>query len=103
MTPRRTSRKWKSATPPTNRYWSPRLNHPTPRKRTAPGRKWTEKRMSDSYLKNVVEAALLAAARPVSVSELLQIFEEQSRPTAKEMRTILESLTADYQGRGVTI
>ena len=59
--------------------------------------------MSDSYLKNVVEAALLAAARPVSVSELLQIFEEQSRPTAKEMRAILESLTADYQGRGVTI
>jgi len=59
--------------------------------------------MSDSYLKNVVEAALLAAARPVSVSELLQIFEEQSRPTAKEMRAILESLTADYEGRGVTI
>jgi len=59
--------------------------------------------MSDSYLKNVVEAALLAAARPVSVSELLQIFEEQARPTAKEMRAILESLTADYQGRGVTI
>ena len=55
--------------------------------------------MSDSYLKNVIEAALLAAARPVSVSELLQIFEEQSRPTAKEMRAILESLTADYQGR----
>ena len=59
--------------------------------------------MSDTYLKNVVEAALLAAARPVSVSELLQIFEEQSRPTAKEMRTILESLAADYEGRGVTI
>jgi len=59
--------------------------------------------MSDSYLKNVVEAALLAAARPVSVSELLQIFEEQSRPTTREMRAILESLTADYEGRGVTI
>jgi segregation and condensation protein B len=59
--------------------------------------------MSESYLKNVVEAALLAAARPVSVSELLQIFDEQSRPAAKEMRAILESLTADYEGRGVTI
>jgi segregation and condensation protein B len=59
--------------------------------------------MIDSYLKNVVEAALLAAARPVSVSELLQVFEEQSRPTAKEMRAILESLAADYDGRGVTI
>src|SRR5688572_31421700 len=67
------------------------------------GRRRTEKRMSDSYLKNVVEAALLAAARPVSVSELLQIFEEQSRPTPKEMRAVLESLSADYEGRGVTI
>ena len=59
--------------------------------------------MSDTYLKNVVEAALLAAARPVSVSELMQIFDEQSRPTAKEMRALLEQLAADYEGRGVTI
>ena len=59
--------------------------------------------MSENYLKNVIEAVLLAAARPVSVSELQQIFEEQTRPTPKEMRAILESLTADYEGRGVTI
>jgi segregation and condensation protein B len=59
--------------------------------------------MSDNYLKNVIEAALLAAARPVSITELLQIFDEQSRPTPKEMRALLESLTADYDGRGVTI
>src|SRR5688572_7875226 len=63
----------------------------------------TEKLMSDNYLKNVIEAALLAAARPVSVPELLQMFDEQSRPTPKEMRALLESLTADYEGRGVTI
>ena len=59
--------------------------------------------MSDAYLKNVVEAALLAAARPVPISELQQIFDEQSRPTTKEMRAILEQLTADYEGRGVAI
>jgi segregation and condensation protein B len=59
--------------------------------------------MSDAYIKNVVEAALLAAARPVSVAELLQIFDESTRPTSKEMRAILEAVTADYEGRGVTI
>ena len=59
--------------------------------------------MSDAYIKNVVEAALLAAARPVSVAELLQIFDESSRPTSKEMRVILEALAADYEGRGVQI
>jgi len=62
-----------------------------------------EARMSDSYLKNVVEAALLAAARPVSVPELLQMFDEQSRPTPKEMRALLDQLAADYEGRGVAI
>jgi segregation and condensation protein B len=62
-----------------------------------------ETRMSDSYLKNVVEAALLAAARPVSIAELQQIFDEQSRPSPKEMRGILEQLAADYEGRGVAI
>ena len=59
--------------------------------------------MSDAYLKNVIEAALLAAGRPVPVSELLQIFDEHSRPSPKEMRGFLESLAADYEGRGVAI
>ena len=59
--------------------------------------------MSDSYLKNVIEAALLAAARPVPVSELQQIFDEHSRPSPKELRALLDQLTADYEGRGVTI
>jgi segregation and condensation protein B len=59
--------------------------------------------MSDSYIKNVIEAALLAAARPVSVAELAQIFEEASRPTAKELRAVLDQLAADYEGRGVEV
>jgi segregation and condensation protein B len=59
--------------------------------------------MSDAYVKNVVEAALLAAARPVSVAELVQIFDEQSRPTPKEMRALLEELAKDYDGRGVMV
>ena len=59
--------------------------------------------MSDTYIKNVIEAALLAAARPVSIAELLQIFDEQSRPTTKELRAVLEVLGADYEGRGVCI
>src|SRR3954468_20019366 len=59
--------------------------------------------MSDSYIKNVIEAALLAAARPVSVSELAQIFDEQTRPPPKELRALLEQLSAGSQGRGVAI
>jgi segregation and condensation protein B len=58
--------------------------------------------MSDNYIKNVLEAALLAAARPVSVAELAQMFDEP-RPAAKEIRAALELLAADYEGRGVCI
>jgi segregation and condensation protein B len=39
----------------------------------------------------------------VSVTELLQIFDEQSRPTARQVRAVLEKLQADYEGRGVSI
>jgi segregation and condensation protein B len=67
-----------------------------------PGKR-TESSMTDAYFKNVIEAALLAAGRPVPISELLQVFDEQSRPTAKEMRAVLEQLAADYEGRGVAI
>jgi segregation and condensation protein B len=59
--------------------------------------------MSESYVKNVIEAALLAAARPVPVAELAQIFDEQSRPTNKELRAALAQLEMDYEGRGVCI
>src|SRR4051812_15539120 len=62
-----------------------------------------EMRMTETYIKNVVEAALLAAARPVSVAELQQIFDEHSRPAPREMRAALETLAADYEGRGVCI
>src|SRR5678815_4465412 len=87
------------AAPRTSRTWSRARSTQT----LTPMSKRTEKRMSDSYLKNVIEAALLAAARPVSVSELAQMFDEQSRPTSKEIRAQLEQLTADYEGRGVAI
>lgn len=59
--------------------------------------------MTESYIRNVVEAALLAAARPVSIAELAQVFDEQSRPTNKELRATLEQLEKDYEGRGVCI
>ena len=59
--------------------------------------------MTDAYIKNVIEAALLAAARPVPVAELLQIFDEHSRPTPKQARAALEQLQTEFEGRGVEI
>jgi segregation and condensation protein B len=59
--------------------------------------------MSEQYVKNVVEAALLAAARPIAVAELAQLFDEHSRPDAKAIRAALAQLTAECEGRGIEI
>jgi segregation and condensation protein B len=59
--------------------------------------------MSDHYVKNVIEAALLAAARPISVAELAQLFDEHSRPDAKAVRAALEQLATECEGRGIEV
>ncbi len=59
--------------------------------------------MNEHYLKNVVEAALLAAGRPVQVNELMELFDAPMRPTAEQVRAALDALTADYAGRGIEV
>src|SRR5262245_60606194 len=59
--------------------------------------------MNESYIKNVVEAALLAAGRPLQIAELAQLFEESGSPGTAAIRAALESLEADYTGRGIEV
>jgi len=50
--------------------------------------------MSDNTLSNTLEAVLLAAGRPVSVAQMLDLFEEHQRPTADEVKAALVELEA---------
>ncbi|MBV8975036.1 MAG: SMC-Scp complex subunit ScpB, partial [Sinobacteraceae bacterium] len=59
--------------------------------------------MSESYVKNVVEAALLAAGNPLAVTELQRLFAEGSQPGAAQVRAALEQLAAEYAGRGIEL
>jgi segregation and condensation protein B len=59
--------------------------------------------MQDRTLLNVVEAALLAAGRPVSIEQLLELFDERDRPEASEIRAALSALQAEYAGRGIEL
>jgi segregation and condensation protein B len=59
--------------------------------------------MTDNYIKNVVEAALLAAGRPLQLTELAQLFEEHARPEPTVLRAALEALEADYGSRGIEL
>lgn len=59
--------------------------------------------MSETYIRNVVEAALLAAGRPLQLAELAQLFDEASRPTNAQLREGIKLLEADYEGRGIEL
>ena len=59
--------------------------------------------MSTPELKAIIEAALLAAGQPLSISQMGELFEEGARPTHTELAQVLEALTADCDGRGVEL
>ena len=59
--------------------------------------------MTETYLKNVIEAALLAAGRPVSAAELRDLFDEFARPNLAPVEAALAALVADYEGRGIAL
>lgn len=59
--------------------------------------------MSPSEIRNVIEAALLAAGKSLTLNELSQIFDEQDRPEVPAVRAALESLDADYAGRPIEL
>ena len=59
--------------------------------------------MNEHYLRNVIEAALLAAGRPVQPAELIQLFDENARPSGEQMRAALDALAADYAERGIEL
>lgn len=59
--------------------------------------------MNEMYVKNVVEAALLAAGRPLTMDELLAVFEERDGPTSEAIIASTIALRAEYESRGLEL
>ncbi len=59
--------------------------------------------MNDQYVKNVVEAALLAAGRPLTLDELIGVFDERDGSNADEIRAAIAALRLDYESRGLEL
>ncbi|HMI73622.1 MAG TPA: SMC-Scp complex subunit ScpB [Steroidobacteraceae bacterium] len=59
--------------------------------------------MNHQYVKNVVEAALLAAGRPLTVEELTNVFDERDGSVADEVKGAIAALGDEYATRGVEL
>jgi segregation and condensation protein B len=59
--------------------------------------------VDQNEIKHFVEAALLAAGRPLSVDQLQNLFDRDSEPEKSQLREAIGSLQEDYEDRGLTI
>jgi segregation and condensation protein B len=59
--------------------------------------------MNDQYVRNVIEAALLAAGRPLAADELVMLFDERDGSNAAEVQAAIEVLRTEYETRGLEL
>src|SRR6266404_1954835 len=59
--------------------------------------------MNDQYVRNVIEAALLAAGRPLASDELVTLFDERDGSNADEVRAAIAALRSEYETRGLEL
>jgi len=59
--------------------------------------------MNHQYVKNVVEASLLAAGRPLTLEELMSVFDERDGSIADEVKGAIAALTEEYETRGLEL
>lgn len=51
----------------------------------------------------VLEALLLAAAKPLSVESIAEVFDEDTRPNTRQIKAAIEQLSADISGRSYQV
>ncbi|MGH6635887.1 MAG: SMC-Scp complex subunit ScpB [Gammaproteobacteria bacterium] len=61
--------------------------------------------MSPQHIRNVVEAALMVAEQPMSLDRIIALFPPElgAPPTRELVRTILQDLRQEYEGRGIEL
>jgi segregation and condensation protein B len=59
--------------------------------------------MNDQYVRNVIEAALLAAGRPLAADELVGLFDERDGSNADEVQAAIGALRGEYETRGLEL
>jgi segregation and condensation protein B len=58
---------------------------------------------NDDKIKRILEGALMVAGDPLTLDNLAKLFDQTERPSNKELRNVLKTLTDDYTGRGIEL
>jgi len=53
-----------------------------------------------TLLKNIIEAALLAAAKPLTIEQMQALFEETERPSKAALEAVIKTLQGELSNRG---
>ncbi len=59
--------------------------------------------MDQTEIKHFIEAALLAAGRPLNIDQLQSLFDGRMAPEKAEIRAAITTLNDEYEPRGITI
>ncbi|GAB3380315.1 SMC-Scp complex subunit ScpB [Spongiibacter taiwanensis] len=59
--------------------------------------------MEPEFLKRVVEGILMAAGKPLTLTQIAEMFDEDLRPAATELRDVLSVIEKDCEGRGFSL
>ncbi|MET1256058.1 SMC-Scp complex subunit ScpB [Aliikangiella maris] len=59
--------------------------------------------IADDKLKNIIEAALMAVGKPMSIEQLTKLFEDEEMPAAARIKDALTKLQQECEGRGVEL
>lgn len=59
--------------------------------------------MDQKEVQHFIEAALLAAGRPMNADHLQNLFDGRSAPKKQEIRKAIDALNEEYEGRGIVI
>lgn len=59
--------------------------------------------IEDNKLKNILEAALMAVGKPMTIEQMMKLFGDDDRPSATRVKEALQSLQQDCEGRGIEL
>ena len=59
--------------------------------------------MQFKQLKNIIEAALLAAHRPLPVEQLARLFDDQDKPSKEAIKKVIAELIQECAARGIEL